>query len=146
MRLLPHHNDCGGFFVAIIKKTASLPWENGRITEMNINEFDLSRRVRSVLKGASESYEKSKKIRNRKWTAVDSRSKPVGAMTHHPNFYSFLESNDEEIENEFRFYDLPEKEQFVDTSLLFTAYGNRRQVYLTNKIVKNILGQCNRQK
>ena len=139
MRLLPHHNDCGGFFVAILKKTASLPWEVGRITEMNINEFDLSRRVRSMLKGASENYEKSKKIRNRKLTSVDSRSKPVGAMTHHPNFYSFLESNDEEIENEFKFYDLPERENFVDTSLLFTAYGNRRQVYLTNKTVKNIL-------
>mgnify|MGYP001355265869 CR=1 FL=1 len=45
----------------------------------------------------------------------------------------------EEIENEFKFYDLPERENFVDTSLLFTAYGNRRQVYLTNKTVKNIL-------
>ena len=82
MRLLPHHNDCGGFFVAILKKTASLPWEIGRITEMNINEFDLSRRVRSMLKGSSENYEKSKKLRNRKWTSVDSRSKPVLSLIH----------------------------------------------------------------
>lgn len=27
MRLLPHHQDTGGFFVAVIKKTKPLPWE-----------------------------------------------------------------------------------------------------------------------
>merc|ERR1712202_121886 len=27
MRFLPHHQDTGGFFVAVIRKTASLPWQ-----------------------------------------------------------------------------------------------------------------------
>lgn len=27
MRILPHHQDTGGFFVAVLKKVKSLPWE-----------------------------------------------------------------------------------------------------------------------
>ena len=27
MRLLPHHADTGGFFVAVLEKTAKLPWQ-----------------------------------------------------------------------------------------------------------------------
>ena len=36
MRLLPHHNDDGGFFVALLKKNKPLPWENsGKGTDRN---------------------------------------------------------------------------------------------------------------
>ena len=28
IRLLPHHGDTGGFFVAVLEKTAPLPWQN----------------------------------------------------------------------------------------------------------------------
>lgn len=28
MRILPHHQDTGGFFVAVLEKVKSLPWEN----------------------------------------------------------------------------------------------------------------------
>ena len=39
----------------------------------------------------------------------------------------------------FQFYDLPQKEHFVDTSLMFTPYGKNTKMYLTNKVVKDIL-------
>lgn len=29
MRILPHHQDTGGFFVAVLEKVKPLPWENG---------------------------------------------------------------------------------------------------------------------
>ena len=28
IRLLPHHGDTGGFFVAVLEKTAPLPWQS----------------------------------------------------------------------------------------------------------------------
>jgi len=28
MRILPHHQDTGGFFVAVLEKVKSLPWES----------------------------------------------------------------------------------------------------------------------
>lgn len=32
MRILPHHQDTGGFFVAVLEKIALLPWENKTCT------------------------------------------------------------------------------------------------------------------
>ena len=139
MRLLPHHNDCGGFFVAILKKNCALPWENGLVTEDNLNDFDLSSRVRNKIKGTGEKYEKDKDNKRRKKVVIDSRPKPVRTVAQHPAFFSFLESNDSQMQNVFRFYNLPRNENFIDTSLMFTAYGKRSQVYVTNSRVKNIL-------
>ena len=33
MRFLPHHQDTGGFFVAVIRKTAPLPWQKEKAPE-----------------------------------------------------------------------------------------------------------------
>lgn len=40
MRILPHHQDTGGFFVAVLEKIASLPWESEPGT-LNKNEQNL---------------------------------------------------------------------------------------------------------
>lgn len=39
MRILPHHQDTGGFFVAVLEKVKSLPWE-GKICGLNQNTQD----------------------------------------------------------------------------------------------------------
>lgn len=44
MRILPHHQDTGGFFVAVLEKVKSLPWEseayilNQNVQNLNDNE------------------------------------------------------------------------------------------------------------
>ena len=138
MRLLPHHNDCGGFYVAIIKKISALPWQNGEINKDNINDYDLSPRVRSIINGTSEKYE-TKKFQHKKKSEVKSRSKPIFSMQHTPEFFTFLKSNDTDIQKVFRFYNLPRDEHFVDTSLFFSPRGKKATIYSTNEIVKNIL-------
>lgn len=41
MRILPHHQDTGGFFVAVLEKVASLPWESESSTSnKNIQNLD----------------------------------------------------------------------------------------------------------
>ena len=139
MRLLPHHNDCGGFFVAVLRKKYPLPWEKGQIPENLVNNIALSPRVRNVIKGTREMYEKNKIQKHWKRVSIEARSKPVSNITQHPNFFSFLDSNDQQMQKVFQFYDLPQKEHFVDTSLMFTPYGKNTKMYLTNKVVKDIL-------
>lgn len=39
MRILPHHQDTGGFFVAVLEKVKSLPWE-GETCVLNQNAQD----------------------------------------------------------------------------------------------------------
>lgn len=41
MRILPHHQDTGGFFVAVLEKVKSLPWESETcILSKNIQDVD----------------------------------------------------------------------------------------------------------
>lgn len=44
MRILPHHQDTGGFFVAVLEKLKPLPWENTACTlsqnTQNLNDND----------------------------------------------------------------------------------------------------------
>ena len=138
MRLLPHHNDCGGFYVAIIRKKSVLPWENGEINQNNMNDYDLSARVRSNLSGLSDEYE-SLKYKRRKQTEVKSRPKRIFSMKQDPNFFTYIRSNDANLQSIFKFYNFPQDEQFVDTSLFYTPDGKQNQFYMTNDIVKRIL-------
>ena len=39
MRILPHHQDTGGFFVAVLEKVAPLPWENKTLNQ-NVQNLD----------------------------------------------------------------------------------------------------------
>ena len=59
MRLLPHHNDDGGFFISLIRKTKLLPWEAEAETRQkpekmqeffNQNAQYLSHKIRTQLK------------------------------------------------------------------------------------------------
>lgn len=45
MRILPHHQDTGGFFVAVLEKIKSLPWESETLSQNvadNENKNELS--------------------------------------------------------------------------------------------------------
>lgn len=37
MRILPHHQDTGGFFVAVLEKVKALPWESESNSTSNLD-------------------------------------------------------------------------------------------------------------
>lgn len=66
MRILPHHQDTGGFFVAVLEKVKSLPWENEICTSsQNIQNSDDSEK-KNELSLEEEAARDEKFSRNRK--------------------------------------------------------------------------------
>ena len=131
MRLLPHHNDCGGFFVAILRKVKELPWENAMVE----SEL-LSSRLKRRNLGKLEMHLASKKSKQ-PLKFVQSRTKPVKNMWHKKSFFNFFDSTDEQFKNDLAFYDFPE--QLQDPSLYYSSSDKDSKVYLTNTLVREII-------
>lgn len=50
MRILPHHQDTGGFFVAVLEKIKSLPWESETCAlNQSVQDADNENRDKHVL-------------------------------------------------------------------------------------------------
>ena len=45
LRMLPHHNNDGGFFAAMLKKVKPLPWEKEHRTVNRFSQFSFPRKV-----------------------------------------------------------------------------------------------------
>ena len=45
LRMLPHHNNDGGFFAALLKKVKPLPWEKEHRTVNRFSQFFFPRKV-----------------------------------------------------------------------------------------------------
>lgn len=55
MRILPHHQDTGGFFVAVLEKVKSLPWENEVDIKPDIKpEYILNQNVQNLSDNANK--------------------------------------------------------------------------------------------
>ena len=133
LRFLPHHNDDGGFFVALVRKTKPLPWEidPGRgetpISESNL----LSRRVRNNLVGR----ENKAKIKFRIDIERKKKTLRVGSLWHPKSFFSFLSEGDEELEKVLDFFGLSK----FGADLFYSPTAVRNTFYLTNPMLKSIL-------
>ena len=141
MRLLPHHNDDGGFFITLIRKTKPLPWETEAESRQNRGEMQefynqngqyLSHKIRNQLKRAliGELYtprKKRDKIRRsdancriiKTW--IDYKAKEVEMNC----------DNDAKIDSVLDFYGFN-----INPSLFFKVNG---QIYLANEAVKNLI-------
>ena len=77
MRILPHHQDTGGFFVAVLEKVKTLPWESevavvNTVTE--VPKVEDSKEVISLEDGAANEIKES----NDKKRALEEEKKPWG--------------------------------------------------------------------
>nr|XP_018673469.1 tRNA (cytosine(34)-C(5))-methyltransferase [Ciona intestinalis] len=117
MRLLPHQQDTGGFFVAVLRKKKPLPWQKD----------ELKCEAEVVEKSGSETTAQAPPRKKRKWE---------------PGFkedpFVFLTSEDEatssQIVSFFGLKDFP-----VNQILSRTTNGKKKQLYFVSKLVKNII-------
>jgi len=138
MRLLPHHNDCGGFFVALLKKTRELPWQNKDRSPDEMEAELFSARLKRKYRGLTEAHTKAKKASQPKHK-LSNRKKPVKNMWCRRSFFNFYESdNGVELGDDLKFYGLPDELQ--KPSLYYKSSSEKdTKVYLTNQLVKDII-------
>ncbi|XP_071042967.1 RNA cytosine-C(5)-methyltransferase NSUN2 isoform X2 [Parasteatoda tepidariorum] len=106
IRILPHHQDTGGFFVAVLEKKDKLPWEKSSENGVSCEEKSPPQKKRKV------------------WGYKEDP-------------FVFLDENDEIFPKIKEFYNLKD---FPSSQLLSRCKeGKKRNLYLTSKIVKNIM-------
>ncbi|KPJ14026.1 tRNA (cytosine(34)-C(5))-methyltransferase [Papilio machaon] len=114
IRILPHHQDTGGFFVAVFEKTGLLPWE----------------------KTVEEKTEKETEVKEDKKEPPQKRRR-MGGYREDP--FVFFSGDDEDVFPSIKeYYDL--KEDFDSKCLLTRCYvGKKKNIYLVSSIVKDVV-------
>ncbi|KAK4472985.1 hypothetical protein MN116_004183 [Schistosoma mekongi] len=136
-RVLPHDQNTGGFFIAVLEKIAPLPWMNTTKREISVNDNKISQTE-------SQCEEKN----------YDSRPPHVAKKSRifHENGFTYLDSTLYPIWSTIRdYYKIQDRSNYnsASSSKLFCAdnllsrlgaEGNHsRFLYYTNSLVKNML-------
>ncbi|XP_055637098.1 tRNA (cytosine(34)-C(5))-methyltransferase [Toxorhynchites rutilus septentrionalis] len=114
IRVMPHHQNTGGFFIALIEKKKKLPWES--------NESDVPAQKESSNDSVSEP--------------------PKKKMKYHRGFkedpFVFFDGTEEIFESIKKFYCL--SEDFKAINLLTRCKeGKKKNIYFCSDIVRNVL-------
>lgn len=113
IRILPHHQDTGGFFVAVLEKTAPLPWEKTSEDQ------------------STESAESTPRKRE-----PPQKKRRLGRYREDP--FVFFAEDEDVFPSIKEFYDL--KEEFDPTCLLTRCFvGKKKNIYLVSPIVKDVV-------
>ncbi|XP_049879908.1 tRNA (cytosine(34)-C(5))-methyltransferase [Pectinophora gossypiella] len=114
IRILPHHQDTGGFFVAVLEKTAPLPWEK-----------ESTEAAQPVSTPAEEKKEPPRKKRR------------MGGYKEDP--FVFFKGDDEDVFPSIKeYYEL--NSDFDSTCLLTRCYvGKKKNIYLVSPAVKDVV-------
>lgn len=128
LRVLPHQQNTGGFFVAVLKKTAPLPWESTKTMENTTSVAEN--------KDATE----AEAVKDEKAPRSPARKKRrVRGFKEDP--YIFFEKDEESWPSIKEFYGISDT---LDPTLLFVRCkeGNKRNIYYTNPAVRDVM-KCN---
>ncbi|KAL0812064.1 hypothetical protein ABMA28_009454 [Loxostege sticticalis] len=114
IRILPHHQDTGGFFVAVFEKVSSLPWEKDQKETTEVAE-----------KPTEEKKEPPKKRRR------------LGGYKEDP--FVFFSGDTEDVFPSIKeYYDL--NAEFDSKCLLTRCYvGKKKNIYLVSPLVKDVV-------
>ncbi|XP_041970924.1 tRNA (cytosine(34)-C(5))-methyltransferase [Aricia agestis] len=115
IRILPHHQDTGGFFVAVLEKTSTLPWEKEQVEKES--------------KTTSEKEEKK--------SEPPKKRRRMGGYREDP--FVFFSGDSEDVFPSIKeFYDL--NASFDSTCLLTRCYvGKKKNIYLVSPSVKDVV-------
>ncbi|CAN7991843.1 unnamed protein product, partial [Ixodes hexagonus] len=123
VRILPHQQDTGGFFVAVLKKTGSkLPWESPS-------------RTKSTTLAPENGEEESQTVKQEK-IAAPRKKRRIQGYKEDP--FVFLTEDDEIWKTVRDFYKVDKS--FPNAQLLGRCQQeNKRTIYLVSETVKNII-------
>lgn len=141
LRILPHHQDTGGFFVAVLEKIRLLPWESltslshlkpGETTTQTFNNESASVNPEVTAVTSSESNNQQRDSPERK------RRKIHGYHGYREDPFVFFKE-DEPVWPSIRdFYDIRPELQF-DCLLTRCIVGKKKNIYFVTPAVKDIV-------
>ncbi|XP_073962751.1 tRNA (cytosine(34)-C(5))-methyltransferase Nsun2 [Choristoneura fumiferana] len=110
IRILPHHQDTGGFFVAVLEKTALLPWEKER---------------------------EHTEVQEKKEEKPPAKRRRMGGYKEDP--FVFFKGDEEDVFPSIKeYYDL--NEEFDSKCLLTRCYvGKKKNIYLVSPLVRDVV-------
>lgn len=141
IRILPHQQDTGGFFVALLVKTKQLPWlkADDKTTEQTPGDVENKESENGAEGGSIEKQEQASQGEKRK-EGPDTSSQPAKKRRHQihkEDPFIFLAEDDPEWEPIKKFYDV--SDDFPNSQLMIRcATGKKRNIYLVSKAVKSV--------
>ncbi|CAH2283899.1 tRNA (cytosine(34)-C(5))-methyltransferase [Pelobates cultripes] len=159
LRILPHHQNTGGFFVAVLIKKAPMPW-NKRLPKLQrrapaaVSEVSVTAEVTEAVEAASETADapivKTKNGDSKPCTNTEPDSNTKESVCGPPpakkmklfgfkeDPFVFLSEDDPIFPPIQKFYALDES--FPKRNLLTrTQEGKKRQLYMVSKELRNVL-------
>ncbi|KAJ8676746.1 hypothetical protein QAD02_012533, partial [Eretmocerus hayati] len=133
MRILPHHQDTGGFFVAVLEKVKLLPWEAESIST---EESDLE--IASSGVGAvAVSEEKNQKNDHEHFRSPQKKRMRVQGYREDP--FVFFKNEDEDVWPSIkRFYEI--SDDLDPQCLLVRCHeGKKKNIYLSSPAIRDII-------
>lgn len=138
MRILPHYQNTGGFFVAALKKTKLMPWERKQKEEAVIVVDSEQEKVDGTTDGIADGDAK-----------VEEKHVPWGPQRKKRRIYGykedpfvFFQENEPVWQGIRDFYDIEcnEKSAFKPTSLLTRSHvGKKKNLYFCSETVKHLV-------
>ncbi|CAK9821004.1 tRNA (cytosine(34)-C(5))-methyltransferase [Anthophora plagiata] len=136
MRILPHHQDTGGFFVAVLEKVKSLPWErescknNETIESSNSGEGNNELSLEE--EAAKDTQGKDNKVR-------EFRRKRRRVMGYREDPFIFFKDDKEDVWLFIKkFYDI--SDGFDPRCLLVRCFNkSKKNIYYTSPEIRNIV-------
>uniref|UniRef100_A0A8D0AEX2 tRNA (cytosine(34)-C(5))-methyltransferase n=1 Tax=Sander lucioperca TaxID=283035 RepID=A0A8D0AEX2_SANLU len=137
MRILPHHQNTGGFFVAVLVKKAPMPW-NKRYPKVLPSKHTLIQwmiRLSEATKGASSAQETTAK---QDGACGPPASKKMRLFGYKEDPFVFLTEEDPVFTTIQSFYDL--SPNFPKLNVLTRTHdGKKRHLYMVSKELRNVL-------
>ncbi|XP_076628287.1 tRNA (cytosine(34)-C(5))-methyltransferase Nsun2 isoform X2 [Colletes latitarsis] len=141
MRILPHHQDTGGFFVAVLEKVKSLPWESSRNNdicdskevkeELSLEEEADKEKKKDLAPGKRSLEDEDKREPRRK------RRKRVTGFREDP--FVFFKDDKEDVWLSIKnFYNITDN--LDPKCLLVRNFGRKKKnIYFTSPEIRNVI-------
>ncbi|XP_072765237.1 tRNA (cytosine(34)-C(5))-methyltransferase [Anoplolepis gracilipes] len=141
MRILPHHQDTGGFFVAVLEKVKSLPWEsesnqNVQTQNDNENKDGLTSKEETSRDEFSES---GKRLLEEEKKSRDLQRKRRKIVGYREDPFVFFKDETEDVWQSIKdFYGI--SDDLDPRCLLVRCHeGKKKNIYFTSPAIRNIV-------
>ncbi|KAL0124052.1 hypothetical protein PUN28_006088 [Cardiocondyla obscurior] len=145
MRILPHHQDTGGFFVAVLEKIKSLPWEaetcalNQNIQNVDGSESKDEKTIEKETLQDTELSESGKRVLEKEKKSWEPQKKRRRIVGYREDPFVFFKDETEDVWKSIKdFYGI--SDDLDPRCLLVRCHeGKKKNIYFTSPAIRDIV-------